>query len=327
MKRWPYTANCGFYGLRRDRFTQYQPPASLEDRIRRAAATPGVTGVELKYPFDFEDVGLIRTLLDETGLTLSAVNVDIKDAQYFRFGALAASDPKARDKAVELLTAGMDLAAEFGANLVSTCPLADGYDYPFSVDFTDAWGRYIETVTRVCHHREDVNLALEFQPHEPHAHIMLNNVGKMLYVCHAVGLPNIGANLDVGHSFAALEAPAESAALLARENRLFYLHSSDNTGDGGDWDMISGTVHFWHWIELMLTLERIGYDGWIGGDILAKYSDAENFYATNIHMIEAMIGLIESVGADSLRELVSRDGTGPEIYRLLTRHLVPNMES
>ncbi len=323
MNRWPYTANCGFYGLRRDRFTQYQPAADLADRIRRAAATPGITGVELKYPFDFGDVGTIRDLLDETGLSLSAVNVDIKDSQYFRFGALAANDPAARDKAVELLTAGMDLAAEFGANLVSTCPLADGYDYPFSLDFTDAWGRYAETVTRVCRHRSYVRLALEFQPHEPHAHILLNNVGKMLHLCAMVGLPNLGANLDVGHSFAALEAPAESAALLAQAGRLFYLHSSDNTGDGGDWDMISGTVHFWHWVELLLTLERVGYDGWIGGDILAKYGAAETFYATNNHMIDAMIGLIESVGAETLRDLVARDGTGPAIYRLLTNHLVP----
>lgn len=327
MKRWPHTANCGFYGLRRDRFTQYQPPATLEDRVRRAAATPGVTGVELKYPFDFADVALIRSLLDETGLKLSAVNVDIKDSQYFRFGALAAREAAARDKAVELLTAGMDLAAEFGAGLVSTCPLADGYDYPFSMDFADAWGRYAETVARVCRHRPDVRLALEFQPHEPHAHILLNNVGKMLHLCAMVGLPNLGANLDIGHSFAALEAPAESAALLAQAGRLFYIHSSDNTGDGGDWDMISGSVHFWHWVELMLTLERVGYAGWIGGDILAKYGTADEFYATNIHMIDAMIGLIEAVGEESLRDLVSRDGTGPEVYRLLTRHLVPNADA
>ena len=327
MRRWRHTANAGFYGMRRDRFTQYQPAAGLAERMRRIAATPGISGVELKYPFDFTDVALVRSLLDETGLRLSAVNVDIKDATFFRFGALSARDTAARDKAVELLTAGMDLAAEFNIDLVSTCPLADGYDYPFQMDFTDAWGHLVETVRRVCDHRSDVRLALEYQPHEPHAHILLNNVGKMLHVCHAVHRDNIGANLDIGHSFAALEAPAESAALLANQGRLFYLHSSDNTGDGGDWDMMSGTVHFWHWVELLLTLDRIGYDGWIGGDILAKYADAETFYSTNIHMIDAMIGLIESVGTESLRELVAEDGMGPEIYQLLTQHLVPEHQA
>lgn len=321
MRRWAYTANASFYGLRRDRFTEYQPTATVEERIRHIAATPGVEGIELKYPFDFSDLPLVRRLLDETGLRLSAVNVDIKDSRYFRYGALAARAPQARDKAVELLTAGMDLAAEFGTDLVSTCPLADGYDYPFQIDYTDAWGFFIETTTRVCRHRPDVRLALEYQPHEPHAHILLTNVGKMLHVCAEVGLPNIGANLDIGHSLAALEAPAEAAALLAAKKRLFYIHASDNTGDGGDWDMISGSVHFWHWAELLLTLDGIGYDGWIGADVLAKFGTAKAFYTANFRMIDALIALIESIGAKRLRGLAATDGSTPELFSLIAAHL------
>jgi len=321
MRRWKYTANASFYGLRRDRFTQYQPAASVKEKLERIIATPGITGVELKYPFDFEDPKMIRSILGDSGLQVSAVNVDIKDSNYFRFGALSASDKAARDKTVELLTAGMDLAAEFGTNLVSTCPLADGYDYPFQLDFTDAWGLFVETVAKVCRHRDDVTLALEYQPHEPHAHILLNNVGKMLHVCNEVGLPNLGGNLDIGHSFAALESPAESAALLASQKRLSYIHASDNTGDGGDWDMLSGSVHFWHWVELLLTMDKIGYDGWIGADLMAKFSTAETFYSTNIRLIDGMIALIESVGEKKIRDLISENGSIPEIYDLMAERL------
>ena len=321
MKRWEYTANASFYGLRRDRFTQYQPAATVREKLERIVKTPGISGVELKYPFDFEDPKMTRQILDDSGLRLSAVNVDIKDSQYFRFGALSARDKAARDKAVELLTAGMDLAAEFGTELVSTCPLADGYDYPFQLDFIDAWSFFVETVTRVCRHRDDVTLALEYQPHEPHAHILLNNVGKMLHVCAEVDLPNVGANLDIGHSFAALESPAESAALLASKNRLVYMHASDNTGDGGDWDMLSGSVHFWHWVELLLTMDRIDYDGWIGADLMAKFGAAENFYSTNIKLIDGMIALIESVGVEEMRRMISEDGTTPKIYDLMADRL------
>lgn len=321
MKRWRYTANASFYGLRRDRFTQYQPAAGVEERIRNVAATEGISGIELKYPFDFDNPKLVKDLLAETGLELSAVNVDIKDATYFRFGALSAQKSAARDKAVELLTAGMDLAAELDANLVSTCPLADGYDYPFQVDFTDAWGYFTETVSRICRHREDVRLALEYQPHEPHSRILLSNVGKMLHVCSEVDLPNIGANFDVGHSFAALESPGESAALLASQKRLFYLHSSDNTGDGGDWDMISGSVHFWHWIELLLTLDAVGYDGWIGADIMPKFGTARDFYITNKKMIDSMIGLIEHLGEEELRRLCGEDGSSAIIYEMFADRL------
>ena len=321
MRRWNYTANASFYGLRRDRFSQYQPASSVEERIRRVAATAGIKGIELKYPFDFEDPGLVKRLLEETGLILSAVNVDIKDIQYFRYGALSAKEPATRDKAVELLTAGMDFAAELGTDLVSTCPLADGYDYPFQLDFTDAWGYFCDTVTRVCRHRDDVRLVLEYQPHEPHAHILLNNVGKMLHVCNEVGLDNLGANLDIGHAFAALEAPAESASLLAAKNRLLYIHASDNTGDGGDWDMISGSVHLWHWLELLLTLDQVGYDGWIGADIMPKFSTAQSFYSTNSKMIDGMIGLIEHLGEYRLRELRSTEGVIPEIFEIMAERL------
>ncbi len=321
MRRWKYTANASFYGLRRDRFTQYQPAASVKEKLDRVIATPGITGVELKYPFDFEDPQLIKQILDDSGLSVSAVNVDIKDSNYFRFGALSASDKAARDKAVELLTAGMDLAAEFGTDLVSTCPLADGYDYPFQLDFTDAWGFFVETVARVCRHRDDVTLALEYQPHEPHAHILLSNVGKMLHVCAEVDRPNLGANLDIGHSFAALESPAESAALLASKDRLVYMHASDNTGDGGDWDMLSGSVHFWHWVELLLTMDKVDYEGWIGADLMAKFGTAESFYSTNIKLIDGMIALIESVGAEEMRRLISEEGTTPQIFDLLADRL------
>ncbi len=321
MRRWKYTANASFYGLRRDRFTQYQPAVSVREKLEQVIETPGITGVEHKYPFDFDDPLLIRQIIDDSGLKVSAINVDIKDSEHFRFGALAASDKDARDKAVELLTAGMDLAAEFGSDLVTTCPLADGYDYPFQLDFTEAWGFYIETVTRVCRYREDVRLALEFQPHEPHAHILLNNVGKMLHVCAEVGLPNLGANLDIGHSFAAMESPAESAALLAAKDRLFYLHASDNTGDGGDWDMLSGSVHFWHWVELLLTMDRVGYDGWIGADLMAKFGTAKKFYSTNIKLINGMIALIESVGVEELHRLISENGSTTQIYDLMADRL------
>ncbi len=128
----------------------------------------------------------------------------------------------------------------------------------------------IESIKEAASHRQDVRLALEFQPHEPHARMMLSNVGILLHVLDEVALNNVGANLDIGHSFAALETPAESVALLARKGKLFYLHTNDNTGDGGDWDMISGSIHFWHWLVLLLVLDRVGVECWLGAVINTK---------------------------------------------------------
>lgn len=311
---WKFSANAGFFGLRRDRFTQYQPYRTLEERLGLVARVEGITGVELKYPADFEDMELVRRLLEKHELEPSAVNVDIKDAAHFRYGALSANSHESRNRAITLLQEGMDVAADLGAKLVTTCPLADGYDYPFQIDYAAAWDRFLESVKAVVSHRPDVRLCLEYQPHEPHARIMLNNVGKVLHVCAEVDAPNLGANLDVGHSFAAGEFPAEAATLLAGKGRLFYVHTNDNTGDGGDWDMISGTVHFWHWLELLYTLDHIGYEGWFGGDITSKHTTPVKAYSTNTRMTQRMTELIGRIGTDRITELIGQDGNIAETF-------------
>jgi xylose isomerase len=322
MKPIKFCVNSGFFGRRRDRFTEYQPDRTLSEKFEMIRQIRGIEGVELKYPADFQDPALARRLLADTGLKCAAVNVDIKDAAHFRHGALSATSKEARQRSVTLLCEGMDLAADLGAGLVSTCPLADGYDYPFQIDHGAAWSRFIESVVTAASHRPDVQLALEFQPHEPHARIMLSNVGKLLHVCAEAGLPNIGANFDVGHSFAAGETPAESVALLASKGRLFYIHSNDNTGEGGDWDMISGTVHFWHWLELLHTLDRIGYDGWIGGDITPKHMPPDQAYDVNTRILERMVALLERMNPESIDRLIA-EGNPARTMEHLSRHLLP----
>src|SRR5512144_3061411 len=100
MRQPRFCANAGVFGLRRDRFTEYQPDRPLADKLALVAAVPGVSGVELKYPADFAGGQPVRALLEQAGLALAAVNVDLKDARYFRHGALSATDAAARARAV-----------------------------------------------------------------------------------------------------------------------------------------------------------------------------------------------------------------------------------
>lgn len=322
MRKWKFSINSGFLGLRRDRFTEYQPDRTLDEKFKLAKEVEGIEGIELKYPRDLKDIKLAKKLLEESNLVCSAINVDIKDATYFRYGALSAQSKEARNKAISFLKEGMDIAAELGAKLVTACPVMDGYDYPFQIDYHLAWERFIESVKEIATYRRDVKLALESQPHEPHAKILLSNVGKALYVCNKVGFPNVGVNLDIGHSFAARESPAESAAILAVEKRLFYIHTNDNTGEGGDWDMISGSVHFWHWLELLYTLDRIGYDGWLGADITSKHMEPAEAFTTNIRMILRMFKLIEEIGMEKIDKLVKKDGGVSETFNYLIESFI-----
>lgn len=321
--QWQYSVNAAFLGGRRDRFNRYQPDRSLDEKFALAGQIDGVTGIELKYPADLSDVEQVKVLLDKHQLVLSAVNVNLKAIEHFHDGALSAPDAEARQRALRMLREGMDIAAEMGAELVSTCPLAEGYDYPFQVDYTTTWANFIDTVKTAVQYRDDIKLVLEYQPHEPHAKILLNNVGKMLHVIAEVGAPNFGANLDVGHSFAAGEAPAEAAALLASKGSLLYLHSNDNTGDGGDWDMISGTVHFWHWLELLYTLRKVDYQGWIGADVASKHHDPVKAFRTNLLMIERLSALLERIGMDTIAEMQARRADPATLFDLFSDALIP----
>jgi len=325
--RWKFCANASFFGRVRNRFVQYQQDRTLAEKFELVASVDGVEGIELKYPFDFEDISLVKELAEKHELLIPAISVDTKDVNHFRYGALSARSEKARSHAVKLLKEAMDLAPQLGASLVTTCPLADGYDYPFQIDHSEAWDNFVDTVRMAATHRSDVKLLLEYQPHDPHAKILLNNVGKAMHVCAEVGTDNIGVNLDVGHSFAAGESPAEAAALLAGKGLLHYIHSNDNPADGGDWDMISGSVHMWEWVELLYTLKRVGYSGWIGGDIAPKHTGPVEAYATNFLLIRRMGEMLDRVGTDKIAELLKKDANTPEIYEVLSSALAPRAQS
>jgi hypothetical protein len=91
--------------------------------------------------------------------------------------------------------------------------------------------------------------------------------------------------------------------------------------------MISGTVHIWDWIELLYTLDRIGYDGWLGGDIAPKHIGPVEAYRTNTLMVQRMAGLLQRMGPDKIAAFVSQDGNIAETFDFLSAHLVPAAEA
>ena len=85
--------------------------------------------------------------------------------------------------------------------------------------------------------------------------------------------------------------------------------------------MISGSVHFWHWVEFIYTLIREGYEGWIGADLAPRHFGPVAAYQTNIMMIDRMTNLIERVGIDQIQTHLGQDGNTPGIYEKLTEDL------
>ena len=83
--------------------------------------------------------------------------------------------------------------------------------------------------------------------------------------------------------------------------------------------MVSGTVHFWGWLELLLTLREVGYEGWMGGDICAKHFGPVDAFQLNCTLISRFDKILDRVGVDRLTELRDTPGNTKEVFELLTR--------
>lgn len=105
----------GTIGGYRDRFHQYQIDRSFKERLKIAKTIPRTDGVEPVYP---QDLGHDRSgtqLLKDSGLVVSAVNVNVKGENKFRDGSFTNPDPTVRQDAIRYVKAVMDLASELGS--------------------------------------------------------------------------------------------------------------------------------------------------------------------------------------------------------------------
>ncbi|HSV31659.1 MAG TPA: TIM barrel protein [Atribacteraceae bacterium] len=278
-----YAIISGFLGQLKDRFKFYHEARNLKDKFALARTIEGVDGLELVYPYDFQDLSMTKELLEHYRLLPAAVNVDIKGEAHWNRRSLSAESRDTRKKAVEYISRGMELARELGANLVTVCPLQDGYDYHFEMDYSRAWRYFVEGVREAATAFPDIRLSLEYKGAEPLAQYLLSNVHSALFTCCKTGLTNVGVTLDTGHALFAKENPAESLALLQGEGRLFHVHINDNDGNW-DWDLISGGRNLLGYLEFIYYLVRSAYQGWIALDVTPKNRDTAEVLATSIHL-------------------------------------------
>lgn len=305
----------GFMGQQRDRFQVYNPPYTVTEKIQRAAQAEDVGAIEVVYPHEFEDVNAVKQAMSDHGLACSSVNVNIKADPVFHMGSLTSPDPAVRAQAVEYLKAGMDLAPEMGTDIVTCCPLGDGHEYAFQIDYTQAWGWLIEGLREAASHRADVRLSLEYKLNETRAHCIMGSATSALHICEQIGLDNIGVTIDIGHALYGLETPSLSIAQCAHANRLFLIHINDNYRNW-DWDLVPGSVNWWDWVECMLYLDKVGYDGWLVSDVMPGRLDGVAVMTAVGRSIKRAKKLLAKVDQDALWAAI-RKNDALESYDLL----------
>jgi xylose isomerase len=300
-----YSIILAFMGEMKDRFAIYQEPRGLAEKLALASRIEGARGVEPIYPLDFQGVNpeTFRQLLAENDLEVSSVNVDLKSEPKFHLGALTAKDPGIRAEAVQYLKAGMDWAAELGVNLITVCPLSDGHDYPFEINYGQAWRWLVECLAEAAEYRTEVRLSVEYKQSEPRARVIVPNAGVVLYLCEQIGLDNVGLTLDTGHALYVGETPAQMISLAASANRLFLVHINDNYRNW-DWDLMPGTVNYWDWLETLLVLDEVGYDSWLVSDVFPARTDPIETLSASYRSIQYAEKLLDKFGREKLREMI-----------------------
>jgi xylose isomerase len=280
----------------------------------------GVDGIEVVYPGDFVDVNETVALIKDSGLPVSAVNLNVKSAKKWQSGSFTSTDPQLRADAVADLKIVMDLAAELDAWMITCCPLIDGHNYSFQADYFKQWQWLEQGIAEAAKYRSDVKVSLEYKLNESRNYVILGDMGRTLYLCEKLGLSNVGVTMDVGHALVAKETPAEMLALAAHAGRLFYVHFNDN-GREWDWDMVPGSVNLWDLVEMMFYLDRLDWEGWLAYDVLTRDGDPVQTMNATISVMKAAEALLDKLGRDKLEALIQEGIPARAVEYLVTSML------
>ena len=308
-----------FLGKLRDRFCEYQEVLSIEQKLERMAQIPGVTGAEVVHPYEVDTVEVMRSHLDRLKLDIAAINVNIKADPIFAYGSLCSPEAAVRNKSCDMIKAAKDYAKALGADKVTCCPLSDGYDYPFHTDYRKAWSRMVDTVREAAEHLPEIPLFMEYKPSETRVHCTLDSAAKALLLCEAVGNPNVGVTIDIGHSIYGGESPAEALAHVAMSGFPYYIHINDNNGKW-DWDLMAGTNNLWLYIEFLYYLKELNYTGWITSDSSPVRQDAVETFAFNVRITDRIWGWLDQMDREMIRHHLDRHEFMP-ILKMLERFL------
>lgn len=296
----------GFMGKLRDRFCEYHEDKTPLEKIAAIAQVKGAKGVEIVYPYDLEDLGGVKEALKKHGLGVAAVNVNIKAEPEFVSGSSSVISKQLRDKAIQFICGAMDVAVELGADKVTCCPLSDGYDYLFQVNYQEAWNNMVSTFKEGASHRKDIRLFLEYKGSEPRVQCFLDTAAKTLCMIRDIDEPNLGMTMDVGHALLVGETPAESLCLAHSGGIPYYIHINDNNRRW-DWDLIPGTRNFWDYLELFFYLKEFNYGGWVTADMSPMRVDPVRAFERTIATTEKVIEIVNRLDSGKILSMMRED--------------------
>ncbi len=278
-----------------DRFVVegYRKGLSLSAMIDEFAKIDGINGIVM-MPTDEKEREIIKRKLKQHNLTVACVCPDTYLQAEQKTGTISSRDPQIRRKYIDYMKTAMDQAAEMNAYDVLLWLAHDGFDYPFEDDYTQKWNWLHDGLAEIAEYRKDVKVAVEYKAMEPRTHQHINTVGTTVALCEKIGSPNLGVVVDLGHSLASGENPAEAVEFASFYNRLFDIHLNDNYR-GWDDDLLLGSINFFETLEFFYALRKVGYDEWYDIDIWPSRVDGTKALEESVARIRWFIDLADKL--------------------------------
>jgi xylose isomerase len=311
-----------FLGKTQDRFSEYQQPATTRERLELVTKIKGCDGIEIVYPYETGDPGETKKWVDELGLNFAAINANIKKETKWVPGAISRPDRNLRKGAIEIIKGAKDYAKAVGAPLVTCCPLTDGYDNLFQVNYAKAWRNMIESVAEAAEYLPEIPLFIEYKYSETRVNCHLDTCAKTILLLKEVNNPATGVTIDFGHSLYAQENPAQCLALCVESGIDYYIHTNDNDCRF-DWDLIGATRNFLHYAEFLFYAQEYKYDKYFTTDASPRIFDMMDFFQIHTEITLGLWNLIKSLDRKKYFQLMQEEKAmdlmklvKEEIYRI-----------
>ena len=293
----------GFLGKTQDRFSEYQKPVTTREKLEIVSKIDGFDGVEMVYPYENSTPEETVQLMKEFNLNFAAINVNIKKEAEWVPGALTRPDKGIRDRAVSMIKRAKDFAKAVGAPHVTCCPLSDGYDLLFQVNYRDAWRFMVETVGEAAGYLPEIPLFIEPKYSETRVHCQLDSTAKALLLLKEIGNANTGITLDMGHSLQSSENPAQALVTIYESGFDAYIHTNDNDTKA-DWDLIGASRHFLHYVELMFWAQQCKYDKYFTTDASPRIFNVIEFFNRHSEITAGAYNLARSLNQQQLMQMM-----------------------
>jgi sugar phosphate isomerase/epimerase len=205
----------------------------------------------------------VRRLLDDHGMDISAVSTGRVFAEEKVW--LTNPDPSVSRRAVDIIKGLIELAATLGAGLVNV-GRARGFVHDGET-WATAEARFIERIRECADHGARCGVTIVIEPVNRYEINFINSVKPDgIEVISRVAHPNVKLMPDVFHMN--IEDASIAGSLEAAAELVGYLHLADSNR----WAPGQGHTDF---PAILGALRKIGYDGYVGVEILPYPSPDE----------------------------------------------------